>query len=1007
MFRSQAVCILAGAISALAALVTLFGWALNRPSWTDWDSNGISMLPNTAFAALLAGLALILITTRSRRWAIGLGLAVGLIGAATLFEHLTRIDLRIDLMLFSQSWGQKAVSAPGRMGPPASISFAILGAALVGLATGRRRQLAVYGGLIVVSIAVLSIIGYSFGADLLYTIPSLTAIALQTSTTLFALGIGVIVAAPEAQPMRTLLENSAAAVLVRRALPVVLLLPVVVGWLRLEGQQWGLFDVAFGTSLRTVTEMILLAGLLWWSAAAVRAHEAELQKHRERLAAELAGGIRLQEVSTRLFQVEDAGGLYADFLSAAMSILRAQRGTLHLVDADTGQFTPLAERGFSGALAEPLRQLPLLDQNLSSTLRAGGGVTIADIESAAAPLAGSARQAFRQAGLRAVQWTPLLSRAGALLGMISNYWEQPHQPADWELRLLDALARQAADLTARCRVEAELRRSEAELRRRSNQLATLLDTAAICLHRVGPDGIIQWANEAELKTLGYAREDYIGRPIADFHVDAEIIADILSRLLRGERLFEYEARLLCQDGSIKTVLIDSSVLWEDGRFIHTQCFTRDVTQRKLAESSLRQLAAELSEADQRKNEFLAMLAHELRNPLAPIRNAIQILQHSAEDVTMVRTSVDMMDRQITQLVRLVDDLLDVSRITRGKIELRPERVSLAVILQQAIETSRPALAAAQHELKLELPAEPIFLHADPVRLAQVFANLLNNASKYTDPQGTITLTATRHDHEAHVTVRDTGMGIAPEVLPKIFELFTQADRSLDRSGGGLGIGLTLVQRLVEMHHGAVAARSDGLGHGCEFTVRLPVLTEIAVAQPEVDAAPYDARVLDGASPTDALDSAAAADGVPPNGTAASANLSAHQAATVNRILVVDDNQDSANSLSMLLEMGGSETQTAFDGLAAVAAAESFRPHIVLLDIGLPLLNGYEVARKIRGEGWGQSMILVALTGWGHEDDRKKSREVGFNHHLVKPVRYRDLSQLIAELTVAPADGPLT
>ncbi len=319
----------------------------------------------------------------------------------------------------------------------------------------------------------------------------------------------------------------------------------------------------------------------------------------------------------------------------------------------------------------------------------------------------------------------------------------------------------------------------------------------------------------------------------------------------------------------------------------------------------------------------------------------------------------MMERQMRHMVRLVDDLLDVSRITRGKMELRKQRVDLAAVVGTAVETSRPLVEAAGHHLTVTLPPQPVFVDGDPVRLAQVFANLLNNAAKYTDRGGKIWLSAERQGSDAVVSVRDTGLGIPREMLGKVFELFTQVDRTLEKSQGGLGIGLTLVRRLAEMHGGSVEARSEGYGKGSEFAVRLPALL-VAPSRAE----------------------GAAEERAP---------------SSRRRILVVDDNRDSAISLGMMLELMGNEVRTAHDGLEAVRAAEVFRPGVVLLDIGLPKLNGYEAARRIRDEAWGRDMVLIAVTGWGQEEDKRRSKEAGFNFHMVKPVEPADLEKLLAGL----------
>jgi signal transduction histidine kinase len=375
------------------------------------------------------------------------------------------------------------------------------------------------------------------------------------------------------------------------------------------------------------------------------------------------------------------------------------------------------------------------------------------------------------------------------------------------------------------------------------------------------------------------------------------------------------------------------------------------------------LARARQEADRRKDEFLATLAHELRNPLAPIRNGLQILRLAKGDAEAEERARAMIERQVQQMVRLIDDLLDLSRISRGKIELRRERVALEAVVQSAVETSRPLIEQSRHRLTLDLPAAPVFVDADLTRLSQVVANLLNNAAKYTEPGGDIRLAVAPDENGVTIRVRDNGVGIPPAMLPLIFEMFTQVDRSLERAQGGLGIGLTLVKRLVEMHGGTVEARSEGRGQGSELLIRLPVLT------PAVEEAP----IADEAEP-------------------------AANAPVRRRILVADDNVDSAASLALMLEFMGNEVHTAHDGLAAVEAAAAIQPDVILLDIGMPEMNGYDACREIRRQPWGRAAVVVALTGWGQEEDKRRSREAGFDQHLVKPVEPAALDRLLASLS---------
>jgi len=378
----------------------------------------------------------------------------------------------------------------------------------------------------------------------------------------------------------------------------------------------------------------------------------------------------------------------------------------------------------------------------------------------------------------------------------------------------------------------------------------------------------------------------------------------------------------------------------------------DFVERSQAEQALRA-------ADRHKDEFLAMLAHELRNPLAPIRNAVHILRRAESDNQKIRPTLEMLDRQVNQMVRLVDDLLDVSRVSRGKIELRKERIELADVVNRAVESTRSMIQSMEHELTVTVPAQPIYVDADLARLVQVVGNLLNNACKFMDKGGRITITLERDEGQAFIRVRDRGVGIAPGEVRRIFEIFTQLDTSRQRSAGGLGVGLTLVKSLVEMHGGMVEAHSEGVGRGSEFVIRLPISAE----------AP----------------------------TRTEASVSEPLPATDRRVLIVDDNRDGAESLATLLTMSGHHTQMVHDGLEALEAAERFRPDLVLLDIGIPKLNGYDACRRIRNQPWGKDMVVVAVTGYGQESDIRSSREAGFDHHLIKPVDFRSIAKVLAGL----------
>ncbi|HKS08156.1 MAG TPA: PAS domain S-box protein, partial [Pyrinomonadaceae bacterium] len=494
-------------------------------------------------------------------------------------------------------------------------------------------------------------------------------------------------------------------------------------------------------------------------------------------------------------------------------------------------------------------------------------------------------------------------------------------------------------------------------------LASIVENSNDAIISKSLDGIIQSWNAAAERLFGFTAAEAVGKHIS-IAIPPERIAEedkIIASLKAGQRIEHYETVRVRNDGERIVVSLTISPIKDDaGNVVGASKIVRDITERKRLEDNLRVLAADLSENDRRKNEFLATLAHELRNPLAPMTNMLEVVKRSDGNTDVLKRAHETIERQLGQMVRLVDDLLDLNRITHDRLELRRSEVELSSVIQQAVEVARPHIDAAGHRLSVELPDEPVYLNADRTRLAQVFGNLLNNSSKYTKPDGRISLTAKRDGDEVVVTVKDNGAGIPPDKLDSIFDMFMQVDRTAERSQGGLGIGLTLVKRLVEMHGGSIEPRSAGEGMGSEFVVRLPILSE-----------PTNAG-RDG--------SGVARESVP------------------RRILIVDDNRDSADSLAMLLEITNNQTYQAHDGLEALAAIEKYRPEVVLLDIGLPTLDGHEVCRRVREQPWGKDIVIIALTGWGQEDDRRKSQEAGFNGHLVKPIDYEKLLELLNELT---------
>ena len=468
---------------------------------------------------------------------------------------------------------------------------------------------------------------------------------------------------------------------------------------------------------------------------------------------------------------------------------------------------------------------------------------------------------------------------------------------------------------------------------------------------------VKTANRSFYDSFHVSKEETEKRFVYDLgngQWDIPALRTLLDRVLsRSESVHDFEVEHTFPDLGRKTMLLNARPFPPDCEFPELILLAvEDV-------SANRERANELAEGNRRKDEFLATLAHELRNPLAPIRNGLQIMNLAQVDAGMVEKTRSMMERQVEQMTRLIDDLMDLSRINQGKIILQKTRILLADAVRNAVDTSHPLLDAQRHELVVDMPPEPIYLEGDLTRLSQVFTNLLNNSAKYTDLGGRIRLTVERQGDDAVVSVADNGVGIPADMLSHVFDMFAQINGSLEKSQGGLGIGLNIVKRLVKMHGGSIHAESGGPGMGSMFTVRLPT----ALSGPDEKSADQitDEKRL---------------------------------SAACRRILVVDDNQDGAFSLAMMLKLMGNDTQTANDGLEAVALSEAFKPNVILMDIGMPKLNGYDACRRIREQPWAEGIVIIALTGWGQEEDRQKSKDAGFNGHFVKPVDHAALMRFL-------------
>jgi signal transduction histidine kinase/CheY-like chemotaxis protein len=672
---------------------------------------------------------------------------------------------------------------------------------------------------------------------------------------------------------------------------------------------------------------------------------------------------RAEALVLQLVPTKDLRRLLQQVLLGAIELLRADFGGARFYDAETDELQLIAHSGFPPESLERFRAMSPAPGATGSELpfslaaRLGERVVVEDLETD--PRFRARGETMAVAGERAVVSIPLQDISGELLAVVSVYFREAQHPSEAALTAADAYARYAAHLlAARC--------AERVARRREARLQCSLDAAGL--------GTWEWRPESDVLALDHRALAMLGEPRspdgwpktnADFErsIHAEDLEGRRQALARarhpdGPRRFTVQFRWLREEGRqlwLEQAGQARSELSLAGKPVSLLSGAlADVTEQRSSEEALRA-------ASVHKDRFLATLAHELRNPLAPLRYAAELLHD--EDGENLSWSREVIDRQVGHLTRLIDDLFDISRITRDLLDIKKRRVELADVVQTALETCRPIILQNRQELIVQLPSEAVFVLGDPVRLTQVIVNLLKNASKFTPPEGRIEVKAAGRDGEGEVSVKDNGIGISAQDLPHIFDVFYQAKPNR-AAQGGLGIGLYLAKRLVELHGGTLGARSDGPGAGSEFVVRLP-----AVENPEVGAGPSVGRARPAAGGRERPKC---------------------------RVLVVDDDPDSADALARLLRHTASEVQIAYDGLAAVDAAEKFRPQVVLLDLDMPRLDGYETCRRLRQQPWASRISMVALSGWGRSEDRARTREAGFDGHLVKPVGRAEVEALLEQ-----------
>jgi two-component system CheB/CheR fusion protein len=704
----------------------------------------------------------------------------------------------------------------------------------------------------------------------------------------------------------------------------------------------------------------------------IAAEDITARKHTEVALRESEARFRvLHRLAVRALEGQSEAALLRTVLDAALEVTGAQKGNVQIYDERAGRLRIVAHHGFAPAFLEFFACVR--DDDAAAcreSLRRNERVVVEDIARSALFAGTQAQTVLLDEGVRAVQSTPIVSREGKVVGVFSTHWLQPHRLDEATLLTLDLLARDAADIIQRLHAEQALMESE-----RRRELA--LSVAQLGIYELDTEtGETRWdARIREIWGIGPDEPVTYDTFIASVHADDReaLRAEVAKARTPGSTPApRAEFRIVRPDGSTRWVSGSAVVELSAGRPVRVLGTIEDVSERTLAaealkqsEARFRESSARLAEADRRKDEFLAMLAHELRNPLAAIHAAVELLRRRPDPEPALQRAGAIMGRQIQQLVRMVDELLEVSRITSGKLTLKTERTHLMSVVNTAVETSRPLLEAKELRLSVLVPPVPIAFDADPARLAQALVNLLTNAAKYTPAGGQVSLSAACVGGKVVFRVKDSGIGIAPEMLEPIFELFVQANESLDRVQGGLGLGLPLVRRIVELHGGTVTAFSDGPGRGSEFVIQLAA----------------ECRQVDHA---------------PPRPGPRAQNPS-------RRILVVEDNRDLAEGLGGLLAGSGHAVRVAYDGLKGLELAEALRPEVVLLDIGLPLLDGYEVARRLRRLPGLQRTMIIALSGYGDAKDRERSRQAGFDHHLVKPAEVDKIEELLASIALPAND----
>jgi PAS domain S-box-containing protein len=902
---------LAGAFTILSGVIVLAGWVFNLPGLTDWTGEGISMFPNAAAGAALAGVAMLVLAQGKAPWrrraARAVGAIVAAIGGLTLVEHLLAWDLGLDTLLVERDWGQYAAAAPMRIGMPASISLMLLGTALTLSTYGRRaRRIAFALALGTTAITLLSLTGYAFGVEQLFSIERYTGIALLTSTIIAVLSIGVMALLPEIGIVAALRRDDAGGAMLRGMIVPTLALPLVMGWLRLRGQEAGLYGTEFGTALRTLAEIVLLFALIWWTAGNISRHAAAAWKAQSRLAA-------IVDSSADAIVSKSLDGIIESWNAGATQVFG---------------YTPAEALGRHISLIIPPERA---EEEVHIIQRISRGERIEHFETVRQRKDGSRFQV-------SITISPVRDADGAIIGA----------------------AKIARDVTDRKRVEEQLR--------------AVVDATPECVKIVAPDGSLEFMNCAgldmfESESLSAMKGACIYDLVAPEHRNDWI--ERHRRICAGERM-SWEFEIIGLRGMrrwMETYSVPMTLA--DGRSGHLAVARETTEQRRFASEREELLASERSarseaeRASQLKDEFLATLSHELRTPLNAILGWAQLLNMSSTPDDL-EEGLDAIERNARAQAQLIEDLLDMSRIISGKVRLDMQSTDLAAVVDGAVASVTPAAEAKKIRLRKIVNPHTGLVSADPGRLQQVVWNLLSNAIKFTPHNGTVDVVLERVGSHVQISVRDTGIGIAPEFLSAVFERFRQVDSSAARRHGGLGLGLSIVKQLVELHGGTVDARSDGEGHGATFTASLPIVAVRGVDDEHEDrpAAAADGRDFDHAD----IDLAGL------------------------RVLVVDDEADARALVQRVLSQRGAEVGVASSAIDGLEQLRKFRPHVLVSDIGMPDMDGYQFIREVRRlvPDEGGVTPAIALTAFARSEDRMRSMIAGYQMHMTKPIEPQEL-----------------